>query len=140
MLSNHLRFGLPLLLFALQSPSLSCLPSCTFSSIPPTFAVPLNISFFILSCLVTPLIYLNILVSAPSNFLSCASLLISRYRTSLLVLQPACILYPALTLKLIVRSHRSPETPYQFSHPDCILCVIFSSKSPFSANVALNKL
>ena len=32
-----------------------------------------------------------------------------------------------LTLKLILRSHRIPDTLFQFFHPDCILCVISAS-------------
>ena len=46
--------------------------SCTFLDIAPTFVVPLILSFLILSSLVTPLIHLNILISATSNFFSCA--------------------------------------------------------------------
>ena len=44
----------------------------TFLHISPTFVVPLILSFLILSSLVTPLIRLNILISATSNFFSCA--------------------------------------------------------------------
>ena len=88
MLSNHLRFGLPLLLFPGTSIPITLLPtyssllntcpyhfnllSCTFLDIAPTFVVPLILSFLILSSLVTPLIHLNILISATSNFFSCA--------------------------------------------------------------------
>ena len=89
MLSSHLRFGFPLLLSpAPPSPSLSCLRillfsihahttyfnllSCTFLDISPTFVAPLILYFLILSSLVTPLIHLNILISATSNFFSCA--------------------------------------------------------------------
>ena len=90
MLSNHLRFGLPLLLFPGTSIPTTLLPtysssllntcpyhfnllSCTFLDISPTFVVPLILSFLILSSLVTtPLIHLNILISATSNFFSCA--------------------------------------------------------------------
>ena len=89
MLSIHLRFGLPLLLFAgisipntlfptYSSSLLETCPyhfnllSCTFLDISPTFVVPLILSFLILSILVTPLIHLNILISATSNFFSCA--------------------------------------------------------------------
>ena len=46
--------------------------SWTFFDISPTFVVPLFLSFLILSNLVTPLIHLNILISATSNFFSCA--------------------------------------------------------------------
>ena len=84
MLSNHLRFGLPLLLFPITvfpMYSSSLLETCpyhfnllswTFLDISPTFVVPLILSFLILSILVTPLIHLNILISATSNFFSCA--------------------------------------------------------------------
>ena len=89
MLSNHLRFGLPLLLFPGTSILITLLPtysfsllntcpyhfnllSCTFLDISHTFVVRLILSFLILSSLVTPLIHLNILISATSNFFSCA--------------------------------------------------------------------
>ena len=89
MLSIHLRFGLPLLLFpgtsipntlfpTYSSSLLETCPyhfnllSCTFLDISPTFVFPLILSFLILSILVTPLIHLNILISATSNFFSCA--------------------------------------------------------------------
>ena len=114
MLSNHLRFILPLLLFPGTSITTTLLPtysssllntcpyhfnllSCTFLDISPTFVVPLILSFLIMSSLVTPLIHLNILISATSNFFSCivlSSLPKSRHRTSLLVLQMSCILSP----------------------------------------------
>ena len=47
-----------------------------------------------------------------------------------------CLVYFPLTLQLIHRSHSISDTLFQFFHPDFILCVIFASKSPFSANVA----
>ena len=76
MLSNHLHFGLPLLLFPGTSIPISLLPtylssllntcpyhfnllSCTFLDISPTFVVPLILSFLIMSSLVTPLIHPN---------------------------------------------------------------------------------
>ena len=85
----HLRFGLPLLLFPGTSIAINLLPtysssllstcpyhfnllSCTFMDISPTFVVPLILSFLILSSLLTPLIHRNILISATSNFFSCA--------------------------------------------------------------------
>ena len=72
MLSNHLHFGLPILLFPSHpSPSLSCphsllfsIPahgyhfnrlSCTFFDISPTFAVPLIRTLLILSSFVIPI-------------------------------------------------------------------------------------
>ena len=93
MLANHLHFGLPLLLFPGTSIAITLLPtysssllstcpyhfnllSYTFLDISPTFVVPVILSFLILSSLVTPLIHLNILISATSNFffLHCPSL------------------------------------------------------------------
>ena len=81
MVSIHLRFGLPLLPFPGTSIPVTLLPtysssllntcpyhynllSCTFLDISPTFVVSLILSFVILSSLVTPLIHLNILISA----------------------------------------------------------------------------
>ena len=83
MLSNHLRFRLPLLLFQGTSitTTITLLPthsssipntcpyqfklrSCTFLDISPTFAIPLIRSSLIQSTLVTPLIHLNTLISA----------------------------------------------------------------------------
>ena len=80
MLSNHLRFGLPLLLFHGTSITITLSPShyyvllngpyhfklrsCTFWDISPTFAIPVIFSFLILSSCVTPLIHLNTLISA----------------------------------------------------------------------------
>ena len=91
MLFNHLCFGLPLIVFPGTSIAITLLPtysssllntcpyhfkfnllSCTFLDISPTFVVPLFLSFLILSSLVKPLIHLNILISATSNFFSCA--------------------------------------------------------------------
>ena len=76
MLSDHLRFGLPLLLFPGTSITITLLPtysssvlntcpdyfnqlSCTLLDISATFIVSLSLSFLILSSLVTPLIHLN---------------------------------------------------------------------------------
>ena len=65
----------PINLFPMYSYSLlnTCpyhfsLLSCTFVDISPTFVVPLILSFLILTSLVTPLIRLNILISATFNF------------------------------------------------------------------------
>ena len=51
---------------------INLLLSCTFLDNSPTFAVPQIISLLILSSLVTPHIYLNILISATSTFFSSA--------------------------------------------------------------------
>ena len=152
-LSNHLRFGLPLLLFPGTSIPITLFPtysssllktcpyhfnllSCTFLDISPTFVVPLILSFLILSTLVTPLIHLNILVSATSNFFSCA-FFTAHVSAPYIIAGLTTVLYTfPLTLKLILRSHRIPDILFQFFHPDCILSVISASKSPFSANVA----
>ena len=97
MLSNHLRFGLHLVLFpgtavTMYSSSLlnTCMPiplqvyfpalSCIIYL---TSVVPLILSFLILSSLVTPIIHLSILICTTSN---------------------------SLTLNLSLRSHRTPDT------------------------------
>ncbi len=87
MLSNHLLFGLPLLLFSCTSVTITRLSILLlfsthahntstytflhFLDILSTFVVLLLRSFLILSILVIPLIHLNILISATSNFFSC---------------------------------------------------------------------
>ena len=89
MLSNHLRFGLPLLLFPVTYITITRLAillllfdlnACPyhfnftflhFLDILSTFVVLLIRSFKILSTLVTAIIHLNILISATSNFFSC---------------------------------------------------------------------
>ena len=111
--------------------------SCIFLNNSPTFAVPQIISFLILYGLVAPLIHLNILISATSNFLSCA-LFNAHVSAPYIIAGLTAVLHTfPLTLKLIHRSHISPDTLFQFfPHPDCILCVISASKSPFSANAA----
>ncbi len=80
MLSNHIRFGLTLLLFPGTSFTITLLPTCSSSLnacpyhfnlstflytclyISPTFAVTLIAEFLILSSLLTPRIHLNILI------------------------------------------------------------------------------
>ena len=110
MLSNHLRFSLPLLLSPGTSIPITVLP--TYSSSPlntspyhfnllswisHTFVVPLFPSFLILSSMVTPLIG-SILTSSfqphPISSFVLSSLPTSRHHTSLLVLQLSCILSP----------------------------------------------
>ena len=101
-----------------------------------SFVVPLILSFLILSILVTPLTHLNILISATSNLFSCA-FFTAHVSAPYIIAGLTTVLYTfPLTLKLILRSHRIPDILFQFFHPDCILCVISASKSPFSANVA----
>ena len=122
MLSNQLRFGLPLILFLItitllpmySSPHLEKCPchfnllSCTFLDISPTFIVPPILSFLILSRLVTPLIrhiqrlllcFFNAHVSAPYIIAGLTTVLYNF----------------ALTLKLIVQSHRTPRYPLSSS-------------------------
>ena len=116
-LSNHLRFGLPLLLFTGTSIAITLLPtysssllntcpyhfnlhSCTFLDISPTFVVPLILSFLILSSFVTPLVHLNIFISATSNLFSCAFVTAQ--------VSAPHIIAGLTTRKLILRSHRIP--------------------------------
>ena len=79
----------------------------------------------------------NILISATSNFLSCA-LFNAHVSVPYIIAGLTAVLHTfPLTLKLIHRSHWSPDTLFQFfPHPDCMLWVISASKSPFSANAA----
>ena len=126
MQSNHLRFGLPLLLFPSTSIVITLLPtysssllytcpyhfnllSCTFLDISPTFVVPLILSCLILSSLVTPLIHLNILISATSNLFSCA-FFTAQVSAPYAIAGLTTVLYTfPFTLKLILRSHRIPD-------------------------------
>ena len=89
-----------------------------------------------LSSLVTPLIHVAyILIPEAPNFVSCA---LSTAHVSALYISAdlTTVLYFPLTLKLILRPHRTSDTLFQFFHPDCILFFIAATKSPFSANVA----
>ena len=121
MLSNHLRFGLPLFLFSGTSIAITLLPtysssllntcpyhlnllSCTLLDISPTFVVNLILSFLILSSLVTPLI------PAKSNFFSCA-FFTAHVSAPYTIAGLTTVLYTfPLTLKLILRSGRIPDT------------------------------
>ena len=121
MLSNNLRFGLPLLPFPGTFIPITLLPtysssllntcpyhfnllSCTFLDISPTFVVPLILSFLILSSLAIPLIHLNILISATSNFFSCAFFAV-QVSAPYIIAGLTTVLYTfPLTLKLILRS------------------------------------
>ena len=97
--SNHLRFRLPLLLFPGTSIAITLLPtyssslrttcpyhfnilSCTFLDISPTF-IPNCPDWWIQSSILT-----SSFPPHPTSFL----VLLSRHRTSLLILQPSCIL------------------------------------------------
>ena len=79
--------------------------SCIFLNNYPTFAVLQIVSFLILYGLVTPLIHLNILISATSNFLSCA-LFNAHVSVPYIIAGLTAVLHTfPLTLKLIHRSH-----------------------------------
>ena len=140
MLSNHLRFGLPLLLFPGTSIPITLFPtyssslletcpyhfnllSCTFLDISPTFVVPLILSFLILFILVTPLIHLNI-PPHPTSSRVLSSLPTSRHRASLLVLQLSCILSPWLSNVFFGR-RESPISSSSFS-----ILIVFYASSP----------
>ena len=104
-----------------------------------TFVVPLILSFLILSSLVTLLIHLNILISATFNLFSCA-FFTAHISAPYIIAGLRTVLYTfPLALNLIIRSHRIPDTLFQFFHPDCI-CIISASKSPLSANVSPRSL
>ena len=119
MVSIHLRVGLPLLLFPGTSIAITLLPtysssllstcpyhfnllSCTFLYISPIFVVTLILSFLILSSLVTPLIHLNILISATSNFFACV-FFTAQVSAPYIIAGLTTVLYTfPLTLKLIL--------------------------------------
>ena len=94
MLSNHFRFDLPLLLFPGTSITITLLPTYSsshlntcpyhFNLLSCTF---LDISLLILPSLVTPLIHLNILISATPNLVTaysncCSPRTVERYNPS----------------------------------------------------------
>ena len=142
MLSNHLRFGIPLLLFPSTPIPITILPtysssllntcpyyfnlvSCTFLDIYPTFVIPLILSFLIPSSLVTPLIHLNILISAKSNFFCCA-FFTAHVSAPYIIAGLTTVLYTfPLTLKLIIRSHRIPIPSSSSS-----ILILFCASSP----------
>ena len=151
-LSNHLLLGLPLFLLPCTFITIALLPtqcsslritcpyhfnllSCTFFVISPTFAVPLILSFLILSSFVTPHIHRSILISATSNFFSCAFFnahdsapYISAGLTTVLYTFPLIFMF-------ILLSHNTPDTLFQFFHPLCTRWVTSASSSPSSDNV-----
>ena len=109
-LLNHIRFGLHLLPFPGTPIPITLLPtysssllntcayhvyllSCTFLDIPTTFVVPLILSILILSSLVTPLIHLNIRVSATSNAFYCDIFTVPRLNTIYHCWYYNCIVY-----------------------------------------------
>ena len=73
--------------------------SCIFLDMSSTFVVPLNLSFPILSSLVSPLTHLNILIFTTSNFFSCAFFTVHAGLNTVLYTFP-------WTLKLILRLYR----------------------------------
>ena len=109
-LFNHLRFGIPLILFPGTSFTITILPtysssllntcpchfnllSCTFLDMSPALTVPPIISFLILSSLVT---HSSIFLTTscpphPTSSLALSSVPSSRHRTSLFILLQRCI-------------------------------------------------
>ena len=146
MLSNHLRFGLPLLLFPDISITITLLPtcsssllsicpypfyllSCTFLDISPTFVVPLILSFLILSSLVTPLIHLNILISATSNFFSCA-FFTAHVSAPYIIAGLTIVLYTSPGLSNLFFAHTESLIPSSsFS-----ILIVFHASSPHPIN------
>ena len=109
--------------------------SCTFFVISPTFVAPHILSFLILSSFVTPHIHRSILISATSNFFSCAFFnayvsapYISAGLTTVLYTFP-------LIFTFILLSHNTPDTLFQVFHPICTRWVTSASNSPSCANV-----
>ena len=123
-LSNHFRFDLHVLLFPGTSITTIILPtcsssllntrpyhfnlfSCTFLDISHTLVVLLILSFPILSSLWTPLIHLNVLISATSNVVlanSCSSRTVEQYMPTHRIARPSIGTQRRLPTKL-------PRTP-----------------------------
>ena len=135
-LSNHLRFGLPLFLFpgtsipitrllTYSSSILNTCPyhfnllSCTFFDISPTFVVPLILSFLILSSLVTPLIHLDMYPHFHIQLL-----LLCFLHCPLLVLQLSCNLSPWLSNLFFARTESLiPSSSFS-------ILIVFYASSP----------
>ena len=97
-----------------------------FLDISSTFVAPLILSFLILSSLVTPLIHLNILISATSNLFSCA-FFTSHVPAPYAIAGLSTVLYTfPLILKLILQSHRIPDTLFQVF----FILIVFYASSP----------
>ena len=103
------------------------------------FAFPLIMYFLILCRLgdYTPIF----LISTISNFFLCAFFTVHVAVPSVHVLAPyisaglTTVFYTfPLTLKFTLWSHITPDTLVQFVHTGCVLSIIPTSKSPFSAN------
>ncbi len=104
----------------------------TFLVISPTFVVPLILSFLILSSLVTPIIHLNILISATT--------VTQNPDTLFQFFHPDCILSCIVPLdpqafSSVTGHTQSPIPSSSFSILINSICVMSASKSPLSANV-----
>ena len=131
MLSNHLRFGLLLLLFPGTSIPITLLPtysSSLLNTCQSTFLDFLGyfshlrrplLSFLILSILATPLNHLNFLISATSNFFSCA-FFTDPVSEPYIIAGRTIVLYTSPWPSMLYFGHTEP----QFFRPNCILCVI----------------
>ena len=92
------------------------LRSCTFLDIAPTFVVPL-----IHRSLFCPSLHLNILISATSDFFSCA-FFAAHVSAPYIIAGLTTVLYIfPLTIKLMFLSHRTPDILFKFLHQDCTL-------------------
>ena len=146
MLSNHLRFGLPLLLFPGTSIAITLLPtypssllntcpyhfnllSCTFLDISLTFVVPLILSFPILSSLVTLRIHLNILIFATPNFFSCA-FFTPQVSAPYIIAGLTTLLYTYFPLDSQTYSSvaQNPRFPLPVFHPNCFIITYIQVK------------
>ena len=101
----------------------------------PTFVFPLILLFLILPSFVTPHIHRSILISATSNFFSCA--FVNAHVSAPYI--SACITTVLYTFPLIftfiLLSHNTPDTLFQLFHPLCTPWVTFAPSYPSSANV-----
>ena len=99
------------------------------------FAFPLIIYFLILSGLVTTHPYSSF-PPYPISSRVLSSLSMYRCRLSMSWRRtPVLVFYTfPLTLKFTLWSHITPDTLVQFVHTGCVMSIIPTSKSPFSAN------
>ena len=126
------------LLFSIHAHTTSTYaPALSWIFLPQVFVVPLILLFLILSSLVTPLIHVNILISATSNFFSCAFFMhCPRLGTVHHCWSYNCLLcFPLDSQTYSIGRTESPIHSSSFSFL-IVFYVISASKSTFSASVA----
>ena len=147
MLSNHFRFGLPLVLYPGAFTMITLLPTYYYSllmtiSLQHMFLYLLGYYFHLrcpstyfihfLFCLVTPHIHLNIICQ---HFFMC-TFFTANVSAPYNITGLTTVLYPfPLTIKLIIMSLRTADNLIQFADPGSSMCVTAESKLPFSSDI-----